>query len=1012
MRVAVLCTLLSATVLVAGASAQSTTGTISGQVVDNDNLGVPGATVTATSPAMQGVRETVTSANGDFIITLLPPGIYSVTFELSGFQTQMRSVSVAPTQSVPLNVTMGLGGVTETIVVEARVADVLVQTAQVATNFNQESIATLPGRRDVRSTMLLAPAVHASGPAGNFSVAGSMSTENLFMVNGVNVNENIRGQPQNLIIEDAIQETTVSTTGISAEFGRFGGGVVNVITKSGGNQFSASFRDTLTNDKWRALVPRREGDPYTGDSKTDKTVPTYEYTVGGPVIRDRLWFFTAGRLTTQTFNRQLVITNIPYEFEDKSGRYEAKVTYAADASHRVQGVFTKINRDQVNTTQSTATSMDLNSLYSRSLPEDLFTMNYTGVLARSLFVEGRYSQRHSQIIGSGSPFTDLQKGTLLVDPSGRRYHAATFCFCNIDERDNQDIFVKASYFLSSKNAGSHNVVSGYDLFNDIRTANNHQSGSDYRILNAPAIVEGTNVIASFRSGTSIIQWNPIFVESQGTDLKTHSLFINDTWRVNGRLTANLGLRWDRNDGVNSNDEVVATQSAFSPRLGVIWDPNGQQRWSITGSVSKYVAGVLNSVFDQTSPAGVSDDYRFVYGGPDINVDPARRVSNEAAVQQVFDWFNANGGAGRPTTGSPSVRGVSPQVGPSLAPPHVWEYSSGVNRQFGARGAFRADFVYRNYKDFYIQRTDLTTGRAVDNRSFAPAAVRGRSYDLTLYENDTDGLLKRRYAGVSLQGQYRMASRLDLGANYTVSRAWGNLEGETVASGAVPAGDSGRAAVLHYPEYSQVSWNAPEGDLSIDQRHRARIFATVTPWVPGFTVSVIEALESGVPYSASNFNGASLNGVDTRLYVANPGYLTPPDGSTMQYYFTERDAFRMEGQRRTDLALMYTHRIAAGGGRNVELHYQAQIINLFDQYQLCGCGGDATFTLGGNIQNNTIDTTVLTAVSTPARFQSFNPFTTTPVEGTHWAKGPNFGKALNRFAYTTPRTFLMTFGVRF
>ena len=106
--------------------------------------------------------------------------------------------------------------------------------------------------------MLMAPAVHPTGPSGSFSVAGSMSFENLYMVNGVSVNENLRGQAQDLVIEDAIQETTVATAGVSAEFGRFGGGVVNIVSKSGGNQFTGSFRETMTNDNWRALVPKRD----------------------------------------------------------------------------------------------------------------------------------------------------------------------------------------------------------------------------------------------------------------------------------------------------------------------------------------------------------------------------------------------------------------------------------------------------------------------------------------------------------------------------------------------------------------------------------------------------------------------------------------------------------------------------------------------------------------------------------------------------------------------------------
>jgi hypothetical protein len=1012
MKVIVWLAVVGVILTAAPAAAQSTTGTISGRVVDAQGLALPGVTVTATSPNLQGVRETVTSENGDYIITLLPSGPYRVAFELAGFQRVERSVGLAPTQVLPLQIELGVAGITEAVQVVGRTADVLTQTSQVAANFDQTLMSTLPTQRDYRAVMLMAPAAHPTGPSGSFSVAGSMSFENLYMVNGVSVNENLRGQAQDLVIEDALQETNVATSGISAEFGRFGGGVVNMVTKSGGNLFSGSFRETLTNDNWRALVPKRTNDPFANDTKIDDVVPTHEYTVGGPVMRDRLWFFTAGRMQTNSINRQLVITNIPYVFTDKSRRYEGKLTYLVDANHRVQTAFTKINRDEANGTFQTTTSMDLASLYDRSLPEDLFTLNYTGVITPKFFLEGRYSQRNLTFVGSGSRFTDLQQGTLLVDPAGRRYNAPTFCgVCTDEERDNQDIFVKGSYFLSTAGTGSHNLVLGYDSFNDRRLANNYQSGSNYRLINAPAVLSGTDLIATFVSGTTQFQWNPIFVESLGTKFRTHSVFANDNWTVSDRITANIGVRWDRNDGVDSNGVLVADTSAISPRVGVVWDPVGDQKWSVTGSVAKYVAGLLNSIADLTSPAGNSDQYNFVYTGPSINVDPATRVPNAQAIQMMFDWFNANGGPTLPLTGSPSVRGVTPQVQGSLDSPYVWEYATGVNRQFGSRAAVRADFVYRDYGGFYIQRTDTTTGRAIDTRSFAPASVSGRPYDLTVLENETEGLLNRQYTGVSMQAQYRAGTRFDFGGNYTISRAWGNIEGETVPNGPIASGASGREAVLNYPEY-RGEWNFPNGDLSIDQRHRARLWLNVSPWVSGLTLSVLQALESGVPYSASNQNGAFVNGVDPRPYVTNPGYLNPPDGANTQYFFTARDAFRLEGQKRTDFAALYSYGIGAGGGRMLNVFIQAQVINLFNQFQLCGCGGSAAFALGGNVQNNTVDTAVRTNITHPALYQSFNPFTTTPIEGTHWAKSPTFGLALNRFAYTTPRTFRLTFGLRF
>ena len=175
------------------------TGTISGRVVDSQGLPIPGATVSVASPNLQGVRIVTTSQNGDYIVTLLPPGLYAVYFELSGFQQQKKTVNLAPTQGLPLDITLGPAAVSEAVNVVGTVsANVLMQTAQVATNFNQQLVATLPTNRDINASLLLAPAVHPTGPSGNYSIAGSMSYETLYMVNGVNVNENIRGQANTL----------------------------------------------------------------------------------------------------------------------------------------------------------------------------------------------------------------------------------------------------------------------------------------------------------------------------------------------------------------------------------------------------------------------------------------------------------------------------------------------------------------------------------------------------------------------------------------------------------------------------------------------------------------------------------------------------------------------------------------------------------------------------------------------------------------------------------------------
>jgi hypothetical protein len=144
------------------------------------------------------------------------------------------------------------------------------------------------------------------------------------------------------------------------------------------------------------------------------------------------------------------------------------------------------------------------------------------------------------------------------------------------------------------------------------------------------------------------------------------------------------------------------------------------------------------------------------------------------------------------------------------------------------------------------------------------------------------------------------------------------------------------------------------------------------------------------------------------------YVTPQGGGSESYYYTNRDAFRTEGFSRTDFSASYSYGLHAGA-RAVDLFIQAHVINILNQQDLCGCGG-TIFASGGTLQLNTISggtpgQSVLSPVNTPA-LAKFNPFTTVPVQGVNWNLAPSFGTPVSRFAFDSPRTFRLTFGVRF
>jgi hypothetical protein len=991
--VAVVCLIFFAVL----ASAQVPTGTISGRVTDSSGGVLPGVTVTATSPNLQGPREIVTSAFGDYVIPLLPPGAYTVTFELSGFTTVTHQIDVASTETVPLDTTMGVGAVTEQITVRGEARSFL-QTVQSGSNVQQTLMATLPSNRSLNASLGMAPNVKPTGPGGtsggdgSFTIAGAMAYDSVFMLNGVAITENLRGQPVTLFIEDAIQETTVSTSGISAEYGRFGGGLVNAITKSGGNEFSGSYRLGINNDDWRALTP------YTADTKLDKVVPTHEYTIGGPIVRNALWFFNAGRFQKQEQSFATSVTNVSYVRPNDEKRYEGKLTYTVRPGQVVKGSYTKIQQMITNTGFQNV--MDTKSLYNQEQPQDLLSLNYNGVMGTNLFLEGQYSQRHLSFVTSGAAGRDIVNDTLLIDLSrgnAFRYWAPTFCTCNIDERDNSEVLGKATYFLSTNRSGSHTMVFGYDRYNDMRTAENHQSGSDYRIRGTSSIIQGETIYPVFLNNNStFIQHDPITLASTGSDIRTHALFVNDSWRLNEGISINLGLRWDKNQGDDAAGNVVSNSSKLSHRLGIVWDPTREGKWALSASTGRYVSAINNAIAE-TSPAGNPSSYSWFYQGPSINANAnGPLVTPDVAIRQVFDWFNANGGANRPFAEPPTVAGVSTKIGESLDSPNSIEYAAGLSRLLGERGSARVDYVFRDYNDFYILRTDMSTGKVTDSL--------GKVYDLSLVENSNE--LERRYQGATFQLTYRFGGGVDLGGNYTLSRTWGNFDGENPASGPLTA------QLFSYPEYRQESWNQAEGNLGVDQRHRARFWGTyhipMAASAGALDLGVVFGAASGTPYTfggaAATSPGTGIGQINSIPYVTNPGYETPV--SRVEYYFFPRDQYRTESQYRTDLAINYDYRL--GGGASVFFH--GEIVNLFNQFQLCGCGG-TVFNNGGGSDIRTINNGVLTSVNSAA-LQAFNPFTTTPVQGVNWNLNPTFGTPANRFAYTSPRAFRFNFGVKF
>ncbi|HEX8172536.1 MAG TPA: TonB-dependent receptor [Thermoanaerobaculia bacterium] len=1005
---------------VAVAAFGQTTGSMTGAVTSG-GAPLPGVLVTINSPSLQGTRTAVTGEGGGFTFPSIPPGNYTVTYELEGMQKVTNHVTVSLASTANADADLKVSGVSEAITVTAAAPAVL-ETTDVQRNFTGEQIAELPVSRNIRDTVLLAPGVNAGGARNNISISGGASYDNLFLVNGVTVNENLRGQPHDLFIEDAIQETTILTGAISAEYGRFTGGVVSTITKSGGNEFTGSLRDSLSNASWIAKTPIETAD------HPDKNISIYEGTLGGYAIKDRIWFFGSGRKTSGApavgfdptgsgVTAATSVTPITFQNTIDETRFEGKLTAQVLPKHSIVASYLDIDKTESN--NYFAPIYDVESIVeSRELPNSLKALNYNGVITSNLLLEAQWSKKEFAFIHSGGRFTDQIKGTWVSDANAR-WNAPVFCgVCTPERRDNDSLLAKGTYFLNTRALGTHSIVVGGERYHETRLVNNFQSASQFQIASTgTAIMRGTSteqIFPRFDTGTTVT-WRPVLELSNGSDLNTNSAFINDKWDFNRHFSFNVGVRFDKNDAVDASGHTVSDDSAFSPRLGVIYDILGNGRFRANASYSHYVTKIVDgNVGGSTAGAGNPASFSFRYGGPVVNAagtPDAALLNTPAALQVLFNWFNSlTPDQKAAALTSSSIPGFSTQIEDPISSPYVREMVLGFGGQIGSNSFARIDLINRDWHDFYATRLDQGTGRFTANNPVNNKPVTG---DRAILVNDDENL-ERRYRGIQTQINWR-PGRFNVGGGYTWSKLTGND---------VPEGD-GTAAVTNtfgqfYPEYLNYTNRAPVGYLTGDQRHRLRAWAGYDFLLPmGITLtpSVLQSYDSGRAFSAVGsidpYGATTPFANSPRDREAAAGvqpYTRTQLGTTANYYFGKRGQFRTEAVTATDFALNFSLPI-----HGVEIFSQAQVLNVFNETGV------------NDIYLSRIDQTVLTRRSngTASGLVAFNPYTDTPVEcpqgntpaqctalGANFQLSPTFGQAISKDAYQTPRTYRFAIGLRF
>jgi len=906
MRHLVLITLVTLTSTLAIGQAL-TTGQIAGRVVDATGQPLAEARVSLVSSALQGERVIHTNAKGEFFAGLLPVGPYAVTVSAPGKRSVQVSLRVQVGQTDPLRITLEDG--------EQQVEEVTVyasptplETTIIGENFNYNNqVEERPiARRDIGDVARYAPNVQDSpeGPATDFydavALSGAPSTDTIVLLDGAEISDPYFGGGLPLYLEDALEEVQVLTTGVPARYGRFQGGVINAVTKSGSNTFNGAFRAEFWNQSWNSTTP-------FGEEQSNDLNQTYQATLGGYMLTDKLWFFVGGRTTpTQTLSRTTVETTEAFEVTIEEDRWQAKLRGAPTTNHVIEASYLDYQRTGLGAEVGTPGDLGAAVNSYRSDPRRLFTISYQAVLDPTTFLDVRATRRDvSLLVGGdpagGDPFGDLSNGF--------SYRNAGWDRSDEQVRDNDSLGISFTWVLATDRGGNHTLESGVQLVRSTTAGNNSQSPTGLRLLAFP---QGTTPFAVPGSSSADMRFNlnnalaggdmlvgrqeDLSVQGEQI-LDNYAVYAQDSWRL-GKWRVDAGLRWEAYDGSAPNPDLRLSMDALAPRLGLTRTINS--RWQVQATWGRYVARLNDGFMKKASLVQAAPWIRRLYTGPpllNLTGDEAEAIlRDDSQWGLVFDIRDPD---------QPVIF-----LADDAEPPHVDELTVGVRAALPrSSGSVTVTYVDRDYEDLLDDFVgDFGSQLLHDPVTGQPQITPS---DNVLWNNA--GKATRKYRALVTTWDYRPGARWDLGGNWTLSELTGNYEGEQ------PFGPQIGSAIGRYersrPEENAVPWGYLNGDV----RHRFQIWSNYR-----FDVGRAGAVSLGAIGRYSS--GRNWNRTDQVPLADDPlGIYNIPFGLIYTHHFDGRGQNRFDDWWSVDFSARWQFRIV----KRLDAWLKATVLNLFN-----------------------------------------------------------------------------------
>ena len=761
-RLALLCTLFTLFALPLTALAQVTTGDIRGVVTDESGAVLPGVAVTLRGPGVPGAPTTTTNESGVYRFPNLPPGTYEISVELAGFSTQTQTgVPVQLGGTAELNVQMKLSTQSETITVVAETPVVDAATTEVATNYNREWVENAPVRRFTFFDLInAAPGVAQQNQTSSRSNSfGSAANENLYLLDGTDFTAPLSGAAWPWPNTDAIEEVQSLSLGASAEYGNVAGAVFNIVTRQGSNAFRGDTNFYWQND---GLTGRNTdddqdgGQPYNRARFVDSTTQ-----LGGPILRDKLWFF--GSYQYQQDWESQPGTDKEFPAKSNAKRYFFKFNYSINQDHRVQfqqhDDFYEIPERA--TPNKAPSSITLNHGHNPSPG-----LMYTAVLNPTTVVEARYSGFY------GVAHNDPLNGGPRIN---RRFQ----------DLDTGNITGGIYYWYdgkSFKTAFAGKVTKYADDF--LGAQHDFKVGVQYNSGGGESVNGYNDYIYTYGSEPSYgyVQ-NPYWT---GGRMRAFGIYADDTIRWN-RLTLNAGLRFDSSKGYfnsfpildrNANEigqsqavDKLFDWNVISPRVGATFKLNDAGTTLIKGSWGRYYRGIVTGEFDPATPS----------------------------IADRFEFPGTYDAQGNPEDLSLVTSNDNLRIDSGFENPYTDQYIVTLEHQLSDRVGFAINGVWKKWDNQSawqdIGGTYASVTRTAEGKTFDLLQLTSGAESRIIQLSNRDQM-EATYKGAHFQINKRMSNRWQGTVGLTLSKAEGRLGTSTarvspVSNGNSTAGDFGR-----------------------------------------------------------------------------------------------------------------------------------------------------------------------------------------------------------------------------